>query len=81
MGLKALNAQALGSIISAYDPGVIVIMGSLGLEQFDHLIPDSSEIENYTITRPIPRIVKTNFQDTIGVLGAYYAALEFLSDH
>ena len=72
--LKAFNAQALGNIVNAYDPEVIVIMGSLGLQQFDTIIPDVSEIENYTINRPIPKIIKTQTGSDIGVVGSYYAA-------
>jgi glucokinase len=78
--LKTINAQALGSIISAYDPEVIVIMGSLGIKQFDCLIPQHIEIERYTINRPIPAIIKTQFEDEIEIIGAYYAALEYLYD-
>jgi predicted NBD/HSP70 family sugar kinase len=78
--LKTMNAQALGSIVSAYDPEVIVIMGSLGVKQFDCLIPQPAAIESYTINRPIPAIVKTQFEKEIGVIGAYYAALEYLNN-
>ena len=52
--LRAVNAQAFGNLISAYDPQTIVIMGSMGLHQFDVLIPDASEIEAFTIIRPVP---------------------------
>lgn len=55
-------------------------MGSLGIKQFDCLIPQPAAIEHYTINRPIPVIVKTQFEKEIGIIGVYYAALEYLYD-
>ncbi len=81
--LKAINAQAFGNIINAYDPDIIVIMGSLGLKQFDKIIPDSKTIERFTINRPIPGIIKCQAEENIGILGANYAArieMESLND-
>ncbi len=78
--LQAINAQAFGNLINAYDPEVIVIMGSLGLKQFHNIIPSAQTIECFTINRPIPAIIKSQFEEDIGVIGAYYAAREALND-
>lgn len=71
---KNANAQGLAMMINALEVEGIVIMGSLGLEQFDILIPTEKEIKEYALN-PVPKIVKTKLGDTIGLLGAYYRAL------
>lgn len=75
--LRIINAHAFGNLISAYDPEAIVIMGSVGLHQFSRIKPSSSEIERFTINRPIPPIVKSKSGKNAGMLGAFYAAQEF----
>jgi predicted NBD/HSP70 family sugar kinase len=77
-GLKRLNAQAFGTLVNAYDPEAIVIMGSLGLRQFDAIIPEPADIEPFTINRPAPAVVKTDFPDDIGIRGALSAAKSML---
>ena len=72
--IKNMNAQAFGNLINAYDPDVLVVMGSLGLKQFDRIIPDAKTIERFTISRPIPDILKCQSGGDIGVIGANYAA-------
>jgi len=72
--IKAMNAQAFGNLINAYDPDVIVIMGSLGLKQFHKIIPDAKTIERFTINRPVPKIIKCQAGNDIGIIGANYAA-------
>lgn len=68
------NAQGLAMMINALEVEGIVIMGSLGLHQYNLLIPSNIEIEEYAINS-IPEIVKTKLGDTIGLLGAYYRAI------
>ncbi len=78
--LRAVNAQAFGNLISAYDPQAIVIMGSMGLHQFEVLIPNSSEIEAFTINRPIPPFIRCAAAGNAGILGAFYKALPLISE-
>lgn len=77
--LRRYNAQGFGSIVSAYDPEAIVIMGSLGLQQFEKIIPDADELAAFTINRPLPVFLKTKQSADIGIWGAYYVAKELLS--
>ncbi len=76
--LRRYNAQGFGNIVSAYDPEVIVIMGSLGLHQFDKIIPSEAELSGFTTNRPLPLFVKTRHSDDIGIWGAYFVAQETL---
>ncbi len=69
------NTQGLAMMVNALEMEGIVIMGSLGLEQFDILIPQRDEIQKHAIN-PVPSIVKTELGDNIGLLGAYYRALQ-----
>nr|WP_314863240.1 ROK family protein [uncultured Undibacterium sp.] len=77
--LRRYNAQGFGTIVGAYDPEAIVIMGSLGLQQFEKIIPDMEELSAFTINRPLPIFLKTKQSDDIGIWGAYFVAKEFLS--
>lgn len=76
--LRRYNAQGFGTIINAYDPEAIVIMGSLGLQQFEKIIPGAEELAPFTINRPLPVFLKTKHAADIGIWGAYYVAKEFL---
>lgn len=76
--IREINAYGFGTIINSYDPQAIVIMGSLGLAQFDKIIPPAVTIEKYTVNRPIPPVIKCCEESDIGVFGAYYAAIEYL---
>jgi predicted NBD/HSP70 family sugar kinase len=76
--LRRYNAQAFGNIVSAYDPEAIVIMGSLGLQQFEKIIPDAEELAAFTINRPLPVFLKTKQFADLGVWGAYFVAKEIL---
>ena len=77
--LRRYNAQGFGTIISAYDPEAIVIMGSLGLQQFEKIIPSVQELGAFTINRPLPVFLKTKHSADIGIWGAYFVAKEFLN--
>lgn len=76
----ALNAHGIGSLINAYDPEAVVIMGSLGLKQFGKIIPGSKQIGKYTIIRPVPSVIKSTIGEFIGVIGGYYAATKMLTN-
>lgn len=73
--VRNANAQGLGMMVNALEIEGIVIMGSLGLKQFDILLPTKEEIQKSAIN-PVPTIVKTQLGDSIGLLGAYYRALQ-----
>jgi glucokinase len=74
--IREFNAQGIGNLINAYDPDAVVIMGSIGIHQFDKVIPDKTQLERFTIMRPIPPVMKTCLGDLIGLWGAYYYGLE-----
>ena len=76
--IKEYNAHGIGNLINAYDPEKIIIMGSLGLKLFEKIIPEKDDIKQYTIIRPIPEIKPTKLGDNIGLLGAYYHAIDKL---
>ena len=69
--VRDYNAQGIGNMINALDMEAIIVMGSLGLSQFDSIIPNKEEISKYTVNS-IPEILKTRLGDDIGLLGAYY---------
>ena len=74
--MRSANAQGIGMMVNALEMEGIVVMGSLGIKQFETIIPSQKEIEKYTIN-PIPTIVKTELGDNIGLKGIYH----FLSHH
>ncbi len=69
--VKEYNAHGIGNIINAYDPEKIIIMGSLGLKQYDKIIPEPERIRNYTLLKVVPEIRRTDLGENIGLLGAY----------
>ncbi|MFH0929359.1 MAG: ROK family protein [Candidatus Aenigmatarchaeota archaeon] len=73
--IRDYNAQGIGNMLNAFSVDTIVIMGSMGVEQFKRIIPSRKEIEKYTLNK-VPSIVPTKLGDTIGLLGAYIYALE-----
>jgi len=79
--IRTYNAHGIGSIVNAYDPEVIVVMGSLGLIHFEQIIPGKDEIAAFTVNRPVPDCVGCHLHDEIGMLGAYFAAMSSLPSH
>jgi glucokinase len=79
--IQRYNAQGFGNIINAYDPEAIVITGSMGLSQFQKIIPNAELIGDYTINRPIPVIHKTEYTNNLGLWGAYIFAKTSLSPY
>ena len=76
--VKKYNAYGIGNLINAYDPEKIIIMGSLGLKQFNKIIPEPDMIKQYTLLRNIPEITPTSLGENIGLFGAYFSARNFL---
>ncbi len=68
---KRFNAIGIGNMLNALPVDAIVIMGSLGVNQFNEIIPTKEEISQHTVN-PVPTITKTQLSDAIGVWGAYY---------
>ncbi|MBN2202816.1 MAG: ROK family protein [Candidatus Aenigmarchaeota archaeon] len=73
--VRDYNAHGIGNMLNAFSVDKIVIMGSMGIEQFKKIVPNRKEIEKYTYIK-VPEIVPTKLGDTIGLLGAYIFALE-----
>ena len=71
--IRDYNAHGIGNIINSFAFEVISVMGSIGREQFDTVIPSRSEIKRYTVN-PVPKIIKSSFGDEIGLIGSYYIA-------
>jgi glucokinase len=74
--VKDYNAHGFGILVNAYDPEKIVIMGSVGMKQFNRIIPDKKSIAKYTLVQTIPDIEPTLIGGDIGLYGAYYRALK-----
>jgi len=69
------NAHGIGNILNAFSPDVLVVMGTVGLKQFNNIIPRAKEIKKYTINR-IPKIMPTKLGEKIGIFGAYFVFKE-----
>ncbi len=76
--VKEYNAHGFGILVNAYDPEKIVIMGSVGMKQFDRIIPSKDDIARYTLVQTIPDVVPTLIGEDIGLYGAYYRALNWM---
>lgn len=68
--IKDYNAHGIGMMVNALEVETIVMMGSVGLNQFDKIIPSKEEISKYTVN-PVPKIIPTVLGENIGLLGAY----------
>lgn len=69
--IRDANAHGIGNIINAYALEALVVMGGIGNNYFETVIPKKEEIIPYTINT-IPPIYQTKLGDTIGLWGAYY---------
>jgi glucokinase len=76
--IKKYNAYGIGNLINAYDPEKIIIMGSLGLQQFNKVIPEPDMIRKFTLLKNIPEIIPTVLGENIGLFGAYFSAKQQL---
>jgi predicted NBD/HSP70 family sugar kinase len=72
--VKEYNAHGFGILVNAYDPEKIIIMGSVGMKEFDCIIPDKKDIARYTLVQTIPDVEPTLIGEDIGLYGAYYRA-------
>jgi len=75
--IRDYNAQGIGNMLNAFSLDKIIVMGSVGLRQFEKIIPSKRSIEKYTINR-VPEIKPTKLKEDIGIVGAYVHALESL---
>ena len=73
--VRDYNAHGIGNILNAFPADALVVMGSVGLKQFDNIIPLAEEIKKYTINK-IPKIVPTKLGEDIGIFGAYFVSKE-----
>lgn len=73
--VRDYNAHGIGNILNAFSPNALVVMGSLGLKQFNNIIPVAEEIKKYTINK-IPKIIPTKLGENIGIFGSYFVAKE-----
>jgi len=71
--VRSYNAQGLGMMVNTFDVEKIIVMGSLGLEQFDKIIPSEAEIRKFAVN-PIPTIHPTKLGDDVCLLGSYLLA-------
>jgi hypothetical protein len=78
--VKEYNAHGFGVLVNAYDPEKIVIMGSVGMKQFDRIIPDKNDIARYTLVQTIPDVESTLIGGDIGLYGTYYRALSLIGN-
>ena len=74
---RDFNARGLGLMVNALEVQSIAVMGSIGLNRFETVIPRAGEIGSYSV-HPVPPIVPTILGGDIGLWGAYHAGLEFL---
>jgi len=72
---RAANAHGIGNMLNVFAVQKIIIMGSLGLSQFEEIIPTEQEIQPFTL-HPIPPIVPSLLGDDVGLWGAYYFGVE-----
>ena len=77
--VRDYNAQGIGMMVNAFEVDKIAVMGSIGLKQFDKIIPSKEEISRYTVNK-IPDIIPTSLGDDIGLIGAYYYGMLHTSD-
>ena len=72
--IKEVNRLGFANLIAAYDPEIIIVMGGVGFNLFDTIVPASHELEGLAIHRPLPRIELTALGPNIGVQGAVLLA-------
>lgn len=74
--IREYNAQGISMMLNSRlvpNAEAILVMGSLGKNQFDIVIPSNEIIGKYT-SLDIPRILKSSLGSDIGLIGAFYAA-------
>ena len=68
--LREVNTIAFANLICAYDPEVIFVMGGVGRNLFDNIIPTKFEVAKKINIISAPEIQLTSVFGEIGVIGA-----------
>jgi len=77
--LGVLNAIGFANVISAYDPSLITVGGTVTLKNKRMILsPIRKHVGEYTVNR-VPRIVITPLGDDVGLYGAVATAIKYLS--
>jgi glucokinase len=77
--LGILNAQGFANVISAYDPSLITVGGTVTLKNKRMILsPIRKHVAEYTVNR-VPRIEITPLGDDVGLYGAVATAIKYLS--
>jgi predicted NBD/HSP70 family sugar kinase len=72
--IQEINVHAFANLAAAYDPSAIVVMGGVGLNRFNDLIPSTEAVSHHVLNHPGPKILCSELGDRIGVKGAMQAA-------
>jgi len=73
--IKKINCLAFYNLILAYDPDCISIMGGVGINMFDQIIPGKTDFELFDKIK-LPKISKSQLGREIGVTGAHLFAVD-----
>jgi glucokinase len=77
--LGVLNAIGFASVISAYDPSLITVGGTVTLKNKRMILaPIRKHVGDYSINR-VPRIIITPLGKDVGLYGAVATAIKYLS--
>ena len=77
--LGVLNAMGFANVISAYDPSLMTVGGTVTLKNKKMILsPIRKYVGNYTVNR-VPKIEVTPLGDDVGLYGAVAAAMKYLS--
>jgi glucokinase len=76
--LGVLNAIGFANVISAYDPSLITVGGTVTLKNKRMILaPVRKYVEDYTVNR-VPKIVITRLGDDVGLYGAVATAIKYI---
>lgn len=77
--LGILNAMGFANVISAYDPSLITVGGTVTLKNKKIILsPIRKYVGHYTVNR-VPKIEITPLGDDVGLFGAVATAMKYLS--
>lgn len=77
--LGVLNAQGFANVISAYDPSLVTVGGTVTLKNKRMILsPIRKHVAEYTVNR-VPRIEITPLGEDVGLYGAVATATKYLS--
>lgn len=69
--IRRWNARGFAAICNAFDSEAIIVMGSLGLSQFEKIVPTESEVNEFTLIKKKIVIERCWDSELVGVVGAY----------